>query len=270
MRKLAAEEEITIFAAKHFVVDGSTMNEAIVEIEKELEERLAYFEKEGKIIEAERLRRRTRYDLELMREIGYCSGIENYSRYLTGRSEGQAPYTLLDYFPKDYLLIIDESHVTVPQLEGMYEGDKSRKNSLVTHGFRLPSARDNRPLKFPEFLARINQVVYTSATPAKFEREKSAQIVEQIIRPTGLVDPQVEIRPIIGQVDNLISEICERAKRGERILVTTLTKRMAEELANILKKIKSGPNIYIAKSTLWIASAFWTICAAASLTFGRR
>ncbi len=236
MRKLLAEKEITLYPAKHFVVDEPTMAQAIGEIEKELEERLKYFEKEGKIIEAERLRRRTRYDLELLREIGYCPGIENYSRYLTGRREGQAPYTLIDYFPEGYLLIIDESHVTVPQLNGMYEGDKSRKDSLVEHGFRLPSARDNRPLKFPEFLGKINQVIYTSATPAKFEREKSNQIVEQIIRPTGLVDPEVEVRPIIGQVDDLVKEIQERTRHGERVLVTTLTKRMAEDLSEHLKE----------------------------------
>ena len=243
MRKLSTEKEITIYSAKHFVVDEPTMTGAIGDIEKELEERLNFFEKEGKVIEGERLRRRTRYDLELLREIGYCPGIENYSRYLTGRKEGEAPYTLLDYFPKDYLLIIDESHVTVPQLKGMYEGDKSRKNALVEHGFRLPSARDNRPLKFPEFFSRINQVIYTSATPAKFEKEKSSlasptggQIVEQVIRPTGLVDPAVEIRPIEGQIDDLIGEIKERTKQKERILVTTLTKRMAEDLSEHLKE----------------------------------
>jgi len=236
MRKISSEKEIIIYPAKHFVVDESTMAEAIGKIEKELEERLAYFEKQGKIIEAERLRRRTRYDLELLREIGYCPGIENYSRYLTGRREGQAPYTLIDYFPEDFLMVIDESHVTVPQLQGMYEGDKSRKDSLVEHGFRLPSARDNRPLKFPEFLTKINQVIYTSATPAKFEKNKSSQIVEQIIRPTGLVDPEVEVRPIIGQVDDLTREIRDRAEKRERILVTTLTKRMAEDLSEHFKE----------------------------------
>jgi excinuclease ABC subunit B len=237
MRKLDDEKRIVIYPAKHFVVSEPTMKEAIIDIEKELNERVAYFEKEGKFLEAERLRRRTRYDLELLREIGYCAGIENYSRYLTGRKEGQPPYTLIDYFPEDYLMIIDESHVTVPQLNGMFEGDKSRKNSLVEHGFRLPSARDNRPLKFPEFLTKINQVIYTSATPANFERKNSSQIVEQIIRPTGLVDPEVEIRPIEGQVDNLVKEIEERAKKNERILVTTLTKKMAEELSEHFKEI---------------------------------
>ena len=257
MRKIHDEKKIVIYPAKHFVVSEPTMKKAIIEIEKELNERVAYFEKEGKFLEAERLRRRTRYDLELLREIGYCAGIENYSRYLTGRKEGQPPYTLIDYFPshrrgkqgseersdegsyfpEDYLMIIDESHVTVPQLNGMFLGDKSRKNSLVEHGFRLPSARDNRPLKFPEFLTKMNQVIYTSATPADFERKHSSQIVEQIIRPTGLVDPEVEIRPIEGQVDDLVKEIQERAKKNERILVTTLTKKMAEELSEHFKEI---------------------------------
>ena len=236
MRKIQDEESITIYPAKHFVVESPVMEEAIKQIEQELEERLRYFEKEGKIIEAERLRRRTRYDLELMREIGYCAGIENYSRYLTGRKPGQAPYTLIDYFPKDYLLIIDESHVTVPQLGGMFEGDRSRKKALVDYGFRLPSAFDNRPLKFPEFEAKVNQAIFTSATPAKYEHQKSRQIVEQIIRPTGLVDPELEIRPTENQVDNLISEIKERTKDKERVLVTTLTKRMAEDLSEYLKK----------------------------------
>jgi len=259
MRKLSMrprEKEITIYPAKHFVVAEETLENAIKEIKKELEERLAYFEKEGKIIEAERLRRRTRYDLELLREIGYCPGIENYSRYLTGREQGQAPYTLIDYFPsvkrgkqgseersdegsyfpKDFLLIIDESHVTIPQLHGMYAGDKSRKDSLIKYGFRLPSARDNRPLKFPEFEAKINQVIFTSATPAKYEKEKSKQIVEQIIRPTGLVDPEVEVRKIEGQIDDLTREIRDRVKSHERILVTTLTKRMAEDLSEHFKE----------------------------------
>lgn len=236
MRKIHDEKRLMIYPAKHFVVNEPTMKEAIVSIEKELTERLAYFGKEGKFLEAERLRRRTRYDLELLREIGYCAGIENYSRYLTGRKEGQPPYTLIDYFLEDYLLIIDESHVTVPQLNGMFEGDKSRKNSLVEHGFRLPSARDNRPLKFPEFLTKINQVIYMSATPADFEKKHSSQIVEQIIRPTGLVDPEVEIRPIEGQIADLTKEIRKRANKNERILVTTITKRMAEDLSEHFKE----------------------------------
>ena len=256
MRKISSEKEIAVYPAKHFVVDEPRMTHAIGDIEKELDERLKYFGKEGKIIEAERLRRRTRYDLELLREIGYCAGIENYSRYLTGRKEGQPPYTLIDYFPShrrgkqgskersdegsyfpdDYLMIVDESHVTVPQLNGMFEGDKSRKNSLVEHGFRLPSARDNRPLKFPEFLTKINQVIYTSATPADFEKRNSSQIVEQIIRPTGLVDPEVEIRPIKDQVQDIISHCNAAALQCGRTLVTTLTKRMAEELTEYLKE----------------------------------
>ncbi|MGA2666554.1 MAG: excinuclease ABC subunit UvrB [Patescibacteria group bacterium] len=237
MRKLYDEKKLMIYPAKHFVVTSPTMQKSIMAIEKELKERVSYFEKRGKFVEAERLRRRTRYDLELLREIGYCAGIENYSRYLTGRKEGQAPYTLIDYFPEDFLMIIDESHVTIPQLRGMFEGDKSRKDSLVEHGFRLPSARDNRPLKFPEFQTKINQVIYTTATPASFEREHSKQIVEQIIRPTGLVDPEVEVRSIEGQVDDLTKEIKKRAKAEERILVTTLTKRMAEELSDHFKEI---------------------------------
>jgi len=249
MRKIKDEESITIYPAKHFVVEDPMLIDAIKNIEKELEERLEYFEKEGKIIEAERLRRRTRYDLELLREIGYCAGIENYSRYLTGRKAGQAPYTLIDYFPKDFLLVIDESHVTVPQLRGMQEGDKSRKTALIEHGFRLPSAYDNRPLTFKEFETRINQVIFTSATPANYEQKKSrparnasqrdagGQIVEQIIRPTGLVDPELEVRPTENQIDNLVAEIRNRANRKERVLVTTLTKRMAEDLSEHLKEI---------------------------------
>lgn len=239
---------VTIYPAKHFVVEERTMEKALKEIENDLQKRLIELEKNGKILEAERLRRRTRYDLELMREIGYCSGIENYSRYLTGRKPGEPPYTLLDYFPsfaknsdsqprnKDFLLVIDESHVTVPQIQGMYEGDRSRKENLINYGFRLPSAFDNRPLKFPEFEKRINQVIYTSATPAKFERVNSNQIVEQIIRPTGLVDPELEIRETKNQIQDIILEIKTRAAKNERILVTTLTKKMAEELAEYLKE----------------------------------
>ena len=236
MRKIKDEEKIILYPAKHFVVEEPQLIEATKNIEKELGERLKYFQKEGKILEAERLRRRTRYDLELLREIGYCAGIENYSRYLTGRKPGQAPYTLIDYFPKDYLLIIDESHVTVPQLQGMQEGDQSRKRALVDHGFRLPSAFDNRPLTFKEFEVRVNQVIYTSATPANYERKKSRQVVEQIIRPTGLVDPELEIRPTENQVKDIISHINARAQKHERTLVTTLTKRMAEDLSELLKE----------------------------------
>lgn len=242
-RKLSEEKNIAIYPAKHFVVDEPLMRDAIVNIEKDLEKQVAYFESQGKILEAERLHRRTRYDLEMLREVGYCSGIENYSLYLTGRKPGEMPYTLMDFFPassaggdKDFLTVIDESHVTVPQLNGMYAGDKSRKDNLIKYGFRLPSARDNRPLKFEEFEKKVDQVIYTSATPAEYERKKSGQIIEQIIRPTGLVDPEVEIRPIAGQIDDLTSEIRERANKKERVLVTTLTKRMAEELSDHFKE----------------------------------
>ena len=234
MRKITDENNITIYPAKHFVVDEPLMKEAIKSIEKELDERLTYFDKMGKTLEAERLSRRTRYDLELMKEIGYCSGIENYSRYLTGRKEGEPPYTLMDYFDKDFLIVVDESHVTIPQLNGMYEGDHSRKTSLIDYGFRLPSAYDNRPLKFPEFESHIKNVIFTSATPGSYEHRKSSQVVEQIIRPTGLVDPKVEIRKSEGQIDDLISEIVSRAKNHERVLVTTITKKMAEELTEYL------------------------------------
>jgi excinuclease ABC subunit B len=202
-----------------------------------LRERLSVFEKEGKLLEAERLERRTKYDIEMIREIGYCSGIENYSRYLTGRKRGEAPYTLMDYFPKDYLVVIDESHVTVPQIGAMYEGDKARKTSLIENGFRLPSAYDNRPLKFEEFREKVKQCVFVSATPAQYERRMSEQIVEQIVRPTGLVDPAIEVRPLKDQVDDLAGEIKIRAEKKERILVTTLTKRMAEDLDQYLKEL---------------------------------
>lgn len=242
-KKIADEENIVVYPAKHFVVDEPLMQEAIGNIEKELKEQIKYFEKQGKLLEAERLNRRTRYDLELLREIGYCSGIENYSLYLSGRKPGQPPYTLMDFFlasptgrSKDFLTIIDESHVTVPQLNGMYAGDKARKDNLIEYGFRLPSARDNRPLRFEEFEKKVNQVIYTSATPALYERKKSEQIVEQIIRPTGLIDPELEVRPTENQIDNLISEIKERAQKHERVLVTALTKRMAEDLSEHLKE----------------------------------
>jgi len=236
-KKIIAENRVIIFPAKHFVVEESMLAEAISAIKKELTERLKYFEKQGKIIEAERLRRRTSSDLEMLQEIGYCPGIENYSRYLTGRRPGQAPYTLMDFFPEDFLLIIDESHVTVPQLGGMFEGDHSRKKALIEHGFRLPSAFDNRPLTFKEFAAKIKKVIFTSATPGEYERKNSRQIVEQIIRPTGLVDPALELRATENQIDDLVREIKIRSKRKERTLVTTLTKRMAEDLAEHLKVI---------------------------------
>lgn len=230
-------KDIMLFPAKHFMIEGKLLENALVQINKELDERLKTFHREGKLLEAERLGRRTKYDLEMIREIGYCNGIENYSRYLTGRSKGEAPYTLIDYFPKDYLLFIDESHVTAPQIRAMYEGDRSRKNTLIEHGFRLPSALDNRPLKFGEFWEKVNQVVYTSATPAGFELKKSEQIVEQIVRPTGLVDPETEVRPIENQVDDLAGEIKIRAKKKERTLVTTLTKKMAEDLDDYLEDL---------------------------------
>lgn len=225
-----------IAPAKHFITEVPERSRAIEDIKRELEERLHIFEKEGKLLEAERLERRTKADLAMMREIGYCNGIENYSRHLSGRNAGEAPDTLLNYFPKDFLTVIDESHVTVSQIGGMYEGDASRKRTLIEYGFRLPSAADNRPLKFEEFSARVGQIIYTSATPGKYEREKSEQIVEQIIRPTGLVDPKVTISPVLGQIDDCISRIEKRVEEGERVLVTTLTKRMAEDLAGFLEE----------------------------------
>jgi excinuclease ABC subunit B len=226
--------EAYVFPATHYVTERERMKKAIAGIEVELQERLADLERKGKMLEAQRLRMRTNYDLEMMREVGFCSGIENYSRYLDGRSEGEAPYTLLDYFPKNYLTIVDESHVTVPQIGGQYEGDHSRKEVLVEHGFRLPSAKDNRPLRFDEWLEKANQVVFLSATPSDFEISHSTQVVEQIIRPTGLVDPEVMIRPTKGQIDDLLHEIRERALREQRVLVTTLTKKMAEDLTDYL------------------------------------
>jgi excinuclease ABC subunit B len=226
--------EAYVFPATHYVTERERMKKAIAGIEVELKDRLSELERKGKMLEAQRLRMRTNYDLEMMREVGFCSGIENYSRYLDGRSEGEAPYTLLDYFPKNYLTIVDESHVTVPQIGGQYEGDRSRKEVLVEHGFRLPSAKDNRPLRFDEWLEKANQVVFLSATPADFEISHSTQVVEQIIRPTGLVDPEVMIRPTKGQIDDLLHEIRERALREQRVLVTTLTKKMAEDLTDYL------------------------------------
>lgn len=230
-------DEIEIFPAKHFITPQDKLTEAIKLIEAELEEQLKLFREQGKLLEAQRLEQRTRYDLEMMREVGYCSGIENYSRPLALRQPGSRPWTLLDYFPADWLLIVDESHMTIPQIHGMYNGDRARKQVLVDYGFRLPSALDNRPLKFEEWEASLNQVIYTSATPGPYELSKSAQVVEQIIRPTGLVDPQVEIRPTKGQVDDLVGEIRKRVAVGERVLVTTLTKRMAEDLADYLQEV---------------------------------
>jgi excinuclease ABC subunit B len=223
-----------VFPATHYVAGDERMRKAVIGIEAELQERLAWFEKEGKLLEAQRLRMRTQYDLEMIQEVGYCNGIENYSMHIDGRSPGEPPFTLLDYFPKDFLLVIDESHVAVPQLHGQFMGDRSRKDILVEHGFRLPSARDNRPLQFEEVLGRINQCVFMSATPSPYEIQHSQQVVEQIVRPTGLVDPEVVVRPTKGQIDDLIEMVNDRVVKGDRILVTTLTKKMAEDLTEYL------------------------------------
>ena len=230
-------EEVVLFPASHYVTGEERLRSAIFSIEKELQQRLAEFEKAGKHLEAQRLRMRTTYDLEMMQELGYCNGIENYSRHLDGRSPGEPPWTLLDFFPKDYLLVLDESHVTVPQLHGQYHGDRSRKETLVEHGFRLPSAADNRPLRWDEFESRIGQVVFLSATPSAYERQVSNQIVEQIVRPTGLVDPEVIVKPTKGQIDDLIDQVKQRIETGARILVTTLTKKMAEDLTEYLLEL---------------------------------
>ncbi|MEO8265967.1 MAG: excinuclease ABC subunit UvrB [Ilumatobacteraceae bacterium] len=225
---------IQVFPATHYVAGDERMRKAVIGIEAELQERLAWFEKEGKLLEAQRLRMRTQYDLEMIQEVGYCNGIENYSMHIDGRSTGEPPFTLLDYFPKDFLLVIDESHVAVPQLHGQFMGDRSRKDILVEHGFRLPSARDNRPLQFEEVLGRINQCIFMSATPSPYEIQHSQQVVEQIVRPTGLVDPEVIVRPTKGQIDDLIEMVNDRVVKGDRILVTTLTKKMAEDLTEYL------------------------------------
>lgn len=226
-----------IFPASHYATTKEKMDKAIESIEEELEERLKELRAEGKLLEAQRLEQRTRYDIEMMQEVGFCQGIENYSRHISGRKPGSPPFTLIDYFPKDFLMIIDESHVTVPQIGAMYNGDRSRKQSLVEYGFRLPSAFDNRPLKFEEFEERINQIIFVSATPAEYEIKNSKQIVEQIIRPTGLVDPEVIVKPVEGQIDDLIGEISERVEKNQRVLVTTLTKKMAEDLTDYLKEM---------------------------------
>ena len=230
-------EDLVIGPATHYVTGEERMRKAIVRIEAELAERLAYFEKHGKLLEAQRLRMRTQYDLEMLQEVGYCSGVENYSAPMDGRGPGETPNTLLDFFPKDYLVVIDESHQAVPQLHGQYEGDRSRKEVLIEHGFRLPSAADNRPLRFEEFGERVNQVVFLSATPAPYELEVSSQVVEQIVRPTGLVDPEVHIRPTKGQIDDLVEEINKRVAVDQRVLVTTLTKKMAEDLTDYLLEL---------------------------------
>ena len=232
---LAVLQHAAIFPASHYIVNGEKMNEAIKEIDKELAQRIEYFQNNNKLLEAQRIAQRTHYDMEMLQEIGFCSGIENYSRILSGRPPGSTPMTLLDHFPKDFLLFVDESHVTIPQVGGMYAGDRARKTTLVDYGFRLPSAFDNRPLNFDEFYSHINQAVYVSATPGKFEREKSGRVVEQVIRPTGLVDPEIIVKPIEGQIEDLMSEINMRAEINERVLVTTLTKKMAEDLTSFLE-----------------------------------
>ena len=228
-------QNIPIWPATHYVTPKEKMDAAIQEIYQEMEQRVALFESEGKLIEAQRIKQRTLYDIEMMQELGYCSGIENYSRVIEGRPVGSPPNTLMDYFPKDFVLFIDESHVTLPQVRAMYNGDRARKTTLVDYGFRLPCAFDNRPLQFPEFEKRVNQIVYVSATPGEYERTRSGQIVEQVIRPTGLLDPVIEVRPVEGQIDDLIGEINTRTARNERVLVTTLTKRMAEDLTTYLQ-----------------------------------
>ncbi len=234
---IGARNHISIFPASHYATSQDKIDKAIMGIEKELEERLRELRGQEKLLEAQRLEQRTRYDIEMLKEMGFCQGIENYSRHLSGREPGSKPYTLIDYFPEDFLIIVDESHVTIPQIGGMYEGDRSRKTNLVEHGFRLPSALDNRPLKFNEFEDHINQILYVSATPRQYELERSEQVVEQIIRPTGLLDPKIDVRPTEHQIDDLVKEIRERTERQERVLVTTLTKKMAEDLTDYFREI---------------------------------
>lgn len=234
---LGDREHVAIFPASHYVTKAEVMERALKNIEAELEEQLAEFKSQGKLLEAQRLEQRTRYDMEMMREVGFCSGIENYSRHLVGKKAGEAPFTLMDYFPDDYLIIVDESHVTLPQIRAMYNGDQARKNVLVEHGFRLPSAKDNRPLQFEEFEEKIHQILFVSATPGPYELEHAPDVIEQIIRPTGLLDPEIHVQPIKGQIDHLIGEINQRIARNERVLVTTLTKKMSEDLTDYLKEM---------------------------------
>ncbi len=234
----AVKDDITIFPASHYVASEEIQARASENILAEMQERVAFFKQRGKLIEAQRIEQRTMFDLEMIKEVGFCSGIENYSRHFDGRAPGTAPHTLLDYFKKDWLLVIDESHQTIPQLHAMYNGDKARKDVLIEFGFRLPSAADNRPLKFPEFKERVNQAIFVSATPSAYERDNSSQIVQQIIRPTGLIDPEIILRPTKGQIDDLIEEIRNRTAKGERVLVTTLTKKMAEDLTEYLVDLK--------------------------------
>ena len=234
---LGRRSHAAIYPASHYVTTGERLKEAIRQIRIEADERVQYFRDRGKLLEAQRIAERTNYDIEMMQEIGFCQGIENYSRYISGREPGSAPYTLMDYFPEDYLLVVDESHVTIPQVRAMYRGDRARKETLVEYGFRLPSAFDNRPLTFSEFEARMGQTVFVSATPAAYETERSAAVVEQLIRPTGLLDPKVEVRPVLGQIDDLLGEIYKRTDKKERVLVTTLTKKMAEDLTDYLREM---------------------------------
>ena len=235
--KIRERQRVTVYPASHFIVPEDRMEKAIVSIERELDDQLDRLKAENKLLEAQRLEQRTKYDLEMMQELGYCSGIENYSRHLAGRGAGSRPYTLLDYFPDDFLMVVDESHVTLPQIRGMYNGDRARKATLINYGFRLPSAADNRPLTFDEFEPLINQAIFMSATPGPYEYEHSERIVEQIVRPTGLVDPTIDVRPVDGQIDDLLEEIRTVVERGERVLVTTLTKKMAEDLTDYLVDI---------------------------------
>ena len=230
-------QHVAIYPASHYVTPKDKMEQAIEEIRREMDERVKWFEDNGKLVEAQRIAQRTNYDMDMLQEIGFCSGIENYSRIMSGRKPGSAPYTLLDYFPDDFLLFVDESHATLPQVRAMYHGDAARKKSLIDNGFRLPSAYDNRPLTFPEFQERIHQAIYVSATPAEYERSRAGQVVEQVIRPTGLVDPEIEIHPVEGQIDDLIGEINARTAKKERVLVTTLTKKMAEDLTSYLEGV---------------------------------
>ncbi|MBU5278767.1 excinuclease ABC subunit UvrB [Ligilactobacillus animalis] len=234
---LGDRNHVVIFPATHFLTSGERLEGSIKSIEAELAQRLEVLRADGKLLEAQRLEQRTTYDIEMLREMGYCSGIENYSRHMDGRKPGEAPYTLLDFFPDDFLIVVDESHVTMPQVRGMYNGDRSRKQMLVDYGFRLPSALDNRPLKLAEFEGRVNQIIYMSATPGVYEQERTDTVVQQIIRPTGLLDPEVEVRPIMGQMDDLVAEIAKRTERDERVFVTTLTKKMAEDLTDYFKEM---------------------------------
>ena len=245
---LSEHSEVQVFPAKHFVTNKERLLAAMDHIEAELQEQVVLLREQDKLLEAQRLEQRTRYDMEMMREIGYCSGIENYSRHLSGRAAGQQPWTLLDYFPEDFLMFVDESHMTLPQVHGMYNGDRARKDVLVEYGFRLPSALDNRPLRFEEFEEHVNQVIYTSATPGPYELKHSQQVVQQVVRPTGLVDPEIIIRPTKGQIDDLMAEINNRVQQGERVLVTTLTKRMAEDLADYL--METGVKVHYLHSEI--------------------